>query len=204
MVVWAAPGPAQPLLRVARKRRTSYSDQVHLIADMPLSAGIRLGPYEILAPIGAGGMGEVWKARDTRLKRSVAIKVLPEDLGASPERRQRFEQEAKAIAALNHPNIVAIHDVDSEEGRAFLVQELVDGDSLRVVIDRGGLPLRQALDLSAQIADGLSAAHQANIVHRDLKPANIMVTRDGRAKILDFGIAKQAAMEDDTRTISLT
>jgi serine/threonine protein kinase len=173
---------------------------------MPLSAGIRLGPYEILAPIGAGGMGEVWKARDTRLKRSVAIKVLAEDVGASPERRQRFEQEAKAVAALNHPNVVAVHDVGSEEGRAFLVQELVDGDSLRVLIDRGGLPLRQALDLSAQIADGLSAAHQANIVHRDLKPANIMVTRDGRAKILDFGLAKQAPLpaEDDTRTISLT
>jgi len=150
---------------------------------MPLSAGDKLGPYEILAPIGAGGMGEVYRARDTRLNREVALKVLPDDFARDPARRQRFEQEARAVAALNHPNIVAIYDV----GENFLVSELVDGQTLRAA---GKLSPRQAIDLAVQIAEGLAAAHAAGIAHRDLKPENIMAARDGRAKILDFGLAK--------------
>jgi len=150
---------------------------------MPLSAGDKLGPYEILAPIGAGGMGEVYKACDTRLKRNVALKILPDDLARDPSRRQRFEREARAVAALNHPNIVAVYDV----GENFLVSELVDGRTLRAA---GKLSQRQAINLAVQIAEGLAAAHAAGITHRDLKPANIMINREGRAKILDFGLAK--------------
>ncbi len=152
---------------------------------MPLSAGDRLGPYEILAQIGAGGMGQVYRARDARLDRDVALKVLPDDLARDPGRRQRFAQEARAVAALNHPNIVAVYDV----GENYFVSELVDGKSLREV---GGMPARAAIDLAVQIADGLAAAHAHGVTHRDLKPENIMVTRDGRAKILDFGLAKVA------------
>jgi eukaryotic-like serine/threonine-protein kinase len=150
---------------------------------MSLPPGARLGPYEILALIGAGGMGEVYKARDTRLNREVAIKVLPEDFARDPARLQRFKQEARAVAALNHPNIVGVYDV----GENFIVSELVDGQTLRAA---GKLPQRQAMDLAAQVADGLAAAHAAGIAHRDLKPENIMIGRDGRAKILDFGLAK--------------
>ncbi len=150
---------------------------------MPLRPGDKLGPYEILAPLGAGGMGEVYRARDKRLNRDVALKVLPDDFANDPARRRRFEQEARAVAALNHPNIVAIYDV----GENFLVSELVDGQTLR---HAGKLSQRQAIDLAVQIAEGLAAAHAAGITHRDLKPENIMVTRDGRAKILDFGLAK--------------
>jgi Tol biopolymer transport system component/predicted Ser/Thr protein kinase len=150
---------------------------------MALSPGTRLGPYEIVAPLGAGGMGEVYRARDTRLNRDVALKALPEDFTQDPSRRRRFEQEARAVAALNHPNIVAVYDV----GEGFLVSELVEGQTLRAV---GKLSQRQAIDLAVQIAEGLAAAHAAGITHRDIKPGNIMVTRDGRAKILDFGLAK--------------
>src|ERR1700735_4335535 len=150
---------------------------------MPLTAGIRLGPYEILAPIGAGGMGEVYRARETRLHRDGALKVLPDDFARDPARRRRFEQEARVVAALNHPNIVGVYDV----GENFLISELVDGQTLR---SAGKLSLRQAMDYAVQIAEGLSAAHAAGIVHRDLKPENIMIARDGRAKLLDFGLAK--------------
>jgi eukaryotic-like serine/threonine-protein kinase len=150
---------------------------------MPLTAGTRLGPYGILAPIGAGGMGEVYRARDTRLNRDVALKVLPDDFARDPARRRRFEQEARVVAALNHPNIVGVYDI----GENFMVSELVDGQTLRRV---GKLSQRQAIDFAAQIAEGLAAAHAAGIAHRDLKPENIMITRDGRAKILDFGLAK--------------
>jgi len=149
---------------------------------MPLSPGTRLGPYEILAPLGAGGMGEVYRARDTRLGRDVALKILPAQVADDASRRQRFEQEARAIAALNHPNIVAIHDV----GDHYIVTELVDGESLRGI----KFGLRKTLDIAVQIANGLAAAHAAGIVHRDLKPENILLTRDGRVKILDFGLAK--------------
>ncbi len=150
---------------------------------MPLIAGTCLGPYEILASLGAGGMGEVYRARDTRLNREVALKVLPEDFARDPARRRRFEQEARAVAALNHPNIVGIYDV----GEDFLVTELVDGQTLR---HAGKFSQRRAIGLAVQIAEGLAAAHTAGIAHRDLKPENIMIARDGRAKILDFGLAK--------------
>jgi serine/threonine protein kinase len=157
---------------------------------MPLPPGTRLGPYEIVASLGAGGMGEVYRARDTRLNRDVALKVLPEDFARDPARRQRFETEARAVAVLNHPNIVAVYDV----GENFLVSELVDGETLR---DAGKLSQRQAIELAAQVAEGLAAAHAAGVTHRDLKPENIMVTGPstsdaGRAKILDFGLAKVA------------
>ncbi|SPF43382.1 Serine/threonine protein kinase [Candidatus Sulfopaludibacter sp. SbA4] len=150
---------------------------------MPLAAGTRLGPYEIVAPLGAGGMGEVYRARDTRLGRDVALKILPADFADDPSRRQRFEQEARAVAALNHPNIVAIHDV----GENYIVTELVDGEPLR----GGKFGFRKTVDIAAQIAAGLAAAHDAGIVHRDLKPENILLTREGRVKILDFGLAKR-------------
>jgi predicted Ser/Thr protein kinase len=149
---------------------------------MRLALGTRLGPYEILAPIGSGGMGEVYRARDTRLGRDVALKVLPEDLANDPSRRQRFEQEARAVAALNHPNIVAVFDV----GEEYIVSELVDGEPLR----GAKFGLRKILEIATQIASGLTAAHAGGIVHRDLKPDNILLTRDGRAKILDFGLAR--------------
>jgi serine/threonine protein kinase len=161
---------------------------------MPLVAGTRLGPYEIVAPLGAGGMGEVYRARDTRLGREIALKVLPDDVAADPTRRQRFEQEARAASALNHPNILAIYDFGSENGMVYMVSELVDGESLRNGIDRGPLNVRKFLDIAVQFADGLAAAHAGGIVHRDLKPENVMVAREGRVKILDFGLAKQTPL----------
>jgi serine/threonine protein kinase len=157
---------------------------------MSMSAGTRLGPYEIVTPLGAGGMGEVYRARDTRLHRDVALKILPVAVAADAGRRGRFELEARATAALNHPNIVAVYDVGSENDLFFIVSELVDGETLRVAAKPGQ---RRALEWAGQIATGLAAAHAAGIVHRDLKPENILVTRDGRIKILDFGLAKLAA-----------
>jgi predicted Ser/Thr protein kinase len=151
---------------------------------MPLSAGTRLGPYEVLSALGAGGMGEVYRARDSRLNRDVALKVLPAEVAADPLRRQRFEIEARAVAALSHPNIVSVYDV----GEGYIVSELVDGEPLR----GARLGIRKTLDIAAQIASGLAAAHAAGVVHRDLKPENILLTRDGRAKILDFGLARMA------------
>jgi len=153
--------------------------------------GKTLGNYEVGDKLGEGGMGEVWRARDTRLGRSVALKILPPELANDPNRRQRFEAEARAVGQLNHPNIVAVYDVGQQDGLGYMVSELVDGESLRALINRGPLPLRKLVDLGAQIADGLAAAHGSGIIHRDLKPENIMLTRDGRAKILDFGLAKQ-------------
>lgn len=157
---------------------------------MSLPPGHKLGPYEIVAPLGAGGMGEVYRAQDTRLKREVALKILPQDMAHDPVRRQRFEQEARAVAALNHPNIVAIYDIGSENNVLYMVTELVDGQPLNAT----KLNLRRTLDCAVQIATGLAAAHAVHITHRDLKPANIMLTRDGRIKILDFGLAKMAAV----------
>src|SRR5579884_1513442 len=151
---------------------------------MTLALRSKLGPYEIIAPLGAGGMGEVYRARDTRLDREVAVKILRADVAGDPDRRARFEREARTVAALSHPNIVALYEVGSTEGVDYTVSELVDGESLRAVLQAGPLPIRRAVDLATQIADGLAAAHAAGIVHRDLKPENIMVTRDGRVKIL--------------------
>jgi hypothetical protein len=163
---------------------------------MALTPGTKIGPYEILAPLGAGGMGEVYRARDTRLGRDVALKILPPAFALDADRLRRFEQEARAVAALNHPNILAIHDIGEYSGTPFLVSELLEGGSLRAELESGPLPARKAADYAAQIAQGLAAAHEKNIVHRDLKPENIFITREGRVKILDFGLAKLAAKND--------
>src|SRR2546428_7244109 len=150
----------------------------------------RLGPYDLNAPLGTGGMGEVFRARDTRLNRDVAVKVLPKDFVADTDRLRRFEQEAKTLAALNHPNILTIHDAGVHEGAPYLVSELLEGKTLREEITSGALPVRKATEYALQIAHGLAAAHGKRVVHRDLKPENIFVTKDGRVKILDFGLAK--------------
>jgi len=157
---------------------------------MTLANGTRLGPFEILGPIGAGGMGEVYRARDTRLGREVAVKVLSSEFAADAERRGRFEQEARSASALNHPNIITIHEIGSSDTTVYIAMELVDGRTLRDLLLAGQIPIRRMLDLAYQMADGLAKAHAAGIVHRDLKPENVMVSKDGAVKILDFGLAK--------------
>src|ERR1043165_674257 len=157
---------------------------------MALSPGTRLGAYEILSLLGTGGMGEVYRARDTRLGRDVAIKILPADVAANPDRLARFEREAQVLAALNHPNVAHIHGFEDSTGVPALVMELVEGPTLADRLGRGAMTLDDALPIAKQIADGLEAAHEQGIVHRDLKPANIKVREDGTVKILDFGLAK--------------
>ena len=157
---------------------------------MTLAAGTKVGPYVVVSLLGAGGMGEVYRARDSRLGRDVALKILPENFAGNAERLKRFESEARAVAALNHPNILAIHDVGEHNGTPFLVSELLEGESLRAVLDRGAMAQRKVVEFAVQVAQGLAAAHEKNIVHRDLKPENLFQTHDGRAKILDFGLAK--------------
>jgi serine/threonine protein kinase len=159
---------------------------------MALTSGMKLGPYEILSPLGAGGMGEVYRARDTRLDRIVAIKVLPASFSTDPERLRRFEQEARSVAALNHPNILAVHDIGTYESAPYMVCELLEGETLRERMQGGALSSKKAVEIASQIAQGLAAAHDKGIVHRDLKPENIFLTKDGRVKILDFGLAKIA------------
>src|SRR5512140_3062300 len=159
---------------------------------MSLAPGTRLGPYEVSGSLGAGGMGEVYKAKDTRLGRTVAIKVLPADFAADPERKRRFEQEARAVSALNHPNICTLYDIGSAAipgaGRVdFLVMEYLEGQSLAERIAKGPLPLKEALTYGAQIADALSKAHRQGIIHRDIKPGNVILAKEG-AKLLDFGL----------------
>src|SRR5271165_6210580 len=172
---------------------------------MTLIPGSKLGPYEVLSPLGGGGMGEVYRARDTRLGRDVAVKILRESFAHDPDRLRRFEQEARAVAALNHPNILAIHDIGQYDGSPFLVSELLEGESLRATLDRGALPQRKTIEYGVQIAEGLAAAHEKCIIHRDLKPENIFVTKDGRIKILDFGLAKLAQKADtDSDDVTLT
>ena len=178
---------------------------------MTLSAGAKLGPYEIAAPLGAGGMGEVYRAKDPRLGRDVAIKVLPASLSQDADRLKRFEQEARAAGVLNHPNITAVYDLgtNASDGAPYIVTELLEGETLRSRLSGGALPVRKATDYAIQIAKGLAAAHEKGIVHRDLKPENLFVTKDGRLKILDFGLAKLKAEKDgeqqtDLRTISGT
>jgi Tol biopolymer transport system component len=161
-----------------------------------LASGSRLGPYEIVAAIGAGGMGEVYRAKDPRLGRDVAIKVLPASFSADPDRLRRFEQEARAAGVLNHPNITAVYDIGSADGAPYVVTELLEGETLRNRLAAGALPARKALDYAIQITRGLAAAHEKGIVHRDLKPENLFVTRDGRIKILDFGLAKLMQTEE--------
>lgn len=161
-----------------------------------LNTGTKLGPYEISGALGAGGMGEVYRARDTRLGRDVAIKILPASFASDSERLRRFEQEARAASALNHPNILAIYDIGTHDGAPFLVTELLEGETLRERLRNGALPARKALDIAMQSANGVAAAHEKGIIHRDLKPANIFLTNDGRVKILDFGLAKLVQLED--------
>jgi eukaryotic-like serine/threonine-protein kinase len=162
---------------------------------MTLSEGVRLGPYEALSPLGAGGMGEVWRARDMRLGREVAIKVLPAELSSDRERLRRFEKEARAASALNHPNIVTIYEVGQSDSRFYIAMELVSGKTLRELLAAGALPVRKQLSIAVQAAEGLAKAHAAGIVHRDLKPENLMVTEDGHVKLLDFGLAKLTQAE---------
>ena len=159
---------------------------------MPLTHGTRFGPYQITGTLGHGGMGEVYRALDTRLQRQVAIKVLPESLTKDQDRLRRFEQEARSVAALNHPNILALYDIGQQNGAPYLVTELLEGESLRSTLGQGKLSERKRLDHAVQIAQGLAAAHEKAIVHRDLKPENLFVTTSGRVKILDFGLAKLA------------
>src|SRR3974390_759593 len=157
---------------------------------MPLAAGTRLDAFEIVAPLGAGGRGEVYRARDVALKRDVAIKVLPEYWSRDPERLRRFDLEAQAAATLNHPNVVSIFHVGRYDGSPYIVPELRQGETLRERLRHGAMPLREVLETGSSIAQGLAAAHAAGVVHRDLKPENVFLTKDGRVKILDFGLAK--------------
>ena len=167
---------------------------------MALQAGTKLGPYEIVAPIGAGGMGEVYKARDTRLDRTVAIKILPQSFAHDPDRLRRFEIEARTVAGLNHPNILELYDIGQLEGAPYIVCELLEGETLREKMSGGAVAQRRAVEYASQIADGLAAAHDREIVHRDLKPENVFVTKDGHVKLLDFGLAKLARAHHATAT----
>ena len=178
---------------------------------MPLSDGTRLGPYDILAPLGAGGMGEVYRATDTRLKRQVAVKILPAAVAADPDRLARFQREAEVLASLNHPHIAAIYGLEDAAGVNALVMELVDGPTLADRIAQGPLPIDEALAIARQIAEALEAAHEQGIIHRDLKPANIKVREDGTVKVLDFGLAKfteagavREGREDPSQSPTLT
>ena len=159
---------------------------------MGLASGMKLGPYEILSPLGSGGMGEVYRARDTRLDRTVAIKVLPAHLASDPTRRQRFEREARAIASLNHPHICVLHDIGTEGGIDFLVLEYLDGETLAHRVDRGPMPTQELLKIASEVSDALDKAHRQGVTHRDIKPGNIMLVKSG-AKLLDFGLAKPVA-----------
>src|ERR1700674_2969505 len=176
---------------------------------MALASGTRLGSYEITAPIGAGGMGEVYQAHDTKLGRDVAIKVLPEAFAHDAERLSRFQREAKMLAALNHPNIATIYGLEQSGGTSYLVMELVSGETLAERVKRdGAVPIEEALDIAKQIAEALEAAHEKGIIHRDLKPANVKVTLEGKVKVLDFGLAKafegDAASEDMSNSPTLS
>ena len=173
---------------------------------MPLAPGTRLGPYEIVAPIGAGGMGEVYRAKDPRLARDVAVKVLSESLARDPQALTRFEREAKAVASLAHPNILAIHDVGTHDGTAYTVTELLEGETLRSRLDVSALPWREVVQIAVGIAEGLAAAHLRGIVHRDIKPENLFLTTDGRIKILDFGVARvrPASLDSETSLVTQT
>src|SRR5688500_13024944 len=166
------------------------------------ATGTKLGRYEIRSPIGAGGMGEVYRARDEKLNRDVAIKVLPAEFSEHPDRLHRFEQEAQATGALNHPNILAVYDVGTHEGAPYVVSELLEGETLRDRINEGPVPVRKAIDYAIQMARGLAAAHEKGIIHRDIKPDNVFLTNDDRIKILDFGLAKlvQPATDEVAQT----
>src|SRR5271156_277780 len=168
---------------------------------MTLASGSKLGPYEIVGPLASGGMGEVYRARDTRLDRTVAIKILPASISADPVAKQRFGREAKTISGLNHPNICVLHDVGSQDGVDYLVMEWVEGETLAKRLEKGPLPLEQVLKIGAQIAEALDKAHRSGVVHRDLKPGNVMLTATG-AKLLDFGLAKPTIAPAGTVTLT--
>src|SRR5687767_4126631 len=171
---------------------------------MSVEAGTKLGPYEIVSRLGAGGMSEVWRAFDPRIRREVAVKVLPATFARYADRMHRFETEARATGALNHPNLLTIFDVGSTDGKPYIVTELLEGSTLRECLRDNGtavrLPIRKAVDYAIQISNGLAAAHERGVVHRDLKPENLFVTRDGRVKILDFGVAKLRSTDDSAIT----
>ncbi|MGA3088308.1 MAG: serine/threonine-protein kinase [Acetobacteraceae bacterium] len=171
---------------------------------MNLTSGTKLGPYEIVSLLGAGGMGEVYRARDPRLRREVAVKVLPQALSLDSDRMRRFEQEALSTAALNHPNILAVFDIGTSEGSPYVVSELLEGETLRERLRSGSIPVRKTLDYALQVAHGLAAAHEKGIIHRDLKPENLFVTKDGRVKILDFGLAKLTQADPGSHTSMAT
>jgi len=168
---------------------------------MALAPGTRFGPYEILAPLGAGGMGEVYRARDTRLERTVAIKILPQHLSSDPVRKQRFVREAKTISSLNHPHICVLHDIGRQDEIDYLVMEYVEGETLAKRLVKGPLALEQALKYGVQIADALDKAHCSGVVHRDLKPGNIVLAKTG-AKLLDFGLAKPVSLSLTAATVT--
>ena len=167
-----------------------------------IATGSLLGPYEILSTLGSGGMGVVYSARDVRLGRPVAIKVLPADVAGDEDRLRRFEKEARAVSALNHPNILIVHDIGTHEGLPYIVSELLEGETLRRQLASGAVPIRKALDYAMQIATGLAAAHDKGIVHRDLKPENLFLTDDHRIKILDFGLARITRPETAVADVS--
>ncbi len=157
---------------------------------MTIEAGQQLLHYRLIEKIGEGGMGVVWKAEDTKLRRHVALKVLPQSMAADPDRRARFEREARAVAALNHPNIVTLHSVEDADGVHFITMELVEWQNLAQLLPRGGFPLNRLLEIAIPLADAVSGAHRAGITHRDLKPDNVMIDAEGRLRVLDFGLAK--------------
>ena len=168
---------------------------------MPLTPGTKLGPYEIQSPLGSGGMGEVYRAKDTRLDRSIAIKILPAHLSSDPARKQRFEREARTVSGLNHPNICTLHDVGSHDGLDYIVMECIEGESLAQRLEKGPMLANQVIKIGAELADALDKAHRHGVVHRDLKPANIMLTKSG-AKLLDFGLAKPTAPQATLATLT--
>jgi eukaryotic-like serine/threonine-protein kinase len=171
---------------------------------MPLAPGTTIGRHEIVGAIGAGGMGEVYRARDSKLQRDVAIKMLPASFAGDPDRRARFEREAQAIAALSHPNVLSVHDTGLHDGQLFIVTELLEGETLAERLKSGVLPVRKGLDIAVQVAMGLAAAHDKQIVHRDLKPENLFLLRDNRVKILDFGLARHTpSVSGASQTISV-
>jgi serine/threonine protein kinase len=201
--------PGDPELRaevqsLLNQQADSFLESGPVPATRTLAVGARLGHFEIVEMLGRGGMGEVWRARDSRLKRDVAIKVLPTALARDPDRIARFEREARAASALNHPNIVSVYDIGRSKETYWIVSELVRGDTLRRAIEAGPLPAPKAIEIATQVAPGLAAAHAAGLVHRDLKPDNIMVTRDGHVEILDFGLAKQRRPAPDATTADPT
>src|SRR5215471_13574660 len=171
---------------------------------MPINPGTKFGPYEIQSLVGYGGMGEVYCGRDTRLDRTVAIKILPAEFSNDADRLQRFQYEARILSSLNHPNVMAIHDIGDQGGVYYLVSEFLEGQTLRQRMSAGPLPQRRIAEYALEIAKGLSAAHEKGVVHRDLKPDNVFITRDERVKILDFGLAKQTEAADEDKSATMT